>query len=98
MTPMLASRFSKLQDLKKKGLMNSFSRMFERFYIKVKNHYESLLRFSLRHWILTLSVVIILFFGSIVGLLGGGFIGGEFITQDDRGEFTVTLELDPGST
>lgn len=96
-TPMLASRFSKLQDLRKKGIMNSFSRGFEKFYIKVKRHYEGLLKFSLRHWILTISVVTILVVSSFA-LIGLGFIGGEFITQSDRGEFTVTMELDPGST
>jgi HAE1 family hydrophobic/amphiphilic exporter-1 len=97
-TPMLASRFTKLQDISKKGLMNSFSRAFERLYDRVKHHYQGLLKFSLRHQWLTIIFIGIVFLGSTVGLLGGGFIGGEFITQSDRGEFTVTLELDPGST
>lgn len=97
-TPMLASRFTKLQDISKKGLMNSFSRAFERLYDKVKHHYQGLLKFSLRHQWLTIIFIGIIFLGSTAGLLGGGFIGGEFITQSDRGEFTVTLELDPGST
>lgn len=96
-TPMLASRFSKLQDITKKGFMNSFSRVFERIYDKIKHHYEGLLRFSLRHQWLTIIVTGLLFFASF-SLVGLGFIGGEFITQSDRGEFTVTLELDPGST
>lgn len=97
-TPMLASRFTKLQDISKKGLMNSFSRAFERLYDKVKHHYQGLLKFSLRHQWLTIIFIGIIFLGSTAGLLVGGFIGGEFITQSDRGEFTVTLELDPGST
>lgn len=96
-TPMLASRFSKLQNINKKGLMNSFSRAFERLYDRVKHHYEGLLKFSLRHQWLTIVVTGLLFFASF-SLVGLGFIGGEFITQSDRGEFTVTLELDPGST
>lgn len=96
-TPMLASRFSKLQDIRKKGIMNAFSRGFENLFNKVKRHYEGLLKFALRHWILTLLTTFILFIASFM-LPALGFIGGEFITQSDRGEFTVTLELDPGST
>jgi HAE1 family hydrophobic/amphiphilic exporter-1 len=96
-TPMLASRFSKLQDLKKKGIMNAFSRGFEGLFNKVKKHYEGLLKFSLRHQWLTIIVTGLLFLSSF-SLIIFGFIGGEFITQSDRGEFTVTLELDPGST
>jgi HAE1 family hydrophobic/amphiphilic exporter-1 len=32
-------------------------------------------------------VVLVLFFGSTIGLLGGGFIGGEFFASSDSGEF-----------
>jgi HAE1 family hydrophobic/amphiphilic exporter-1 len=34
----------------------------------------------------------LLFFSSTVGLVGGGFIGGEFFASDS-GEFLVQIEL-----
>jgi hypothetical protein len=34
-----------------------------------------------------------IFFSSTVGLVGGGFIGGEFFAASDSGEFLVQIEL-----
>jgi HAE1 family hydrophobic/amphiphilic exporter-1 len=43
------------------------------------------------HYIKTILVVVVLF--STVGLVGGGFIGGEFFAASDSGEFLVQIEL-----
>jgi HAE1 family hydrophobic/amphiphilic exporter-1 len=40
----------------------------------------------------TILVVVVLFFSSTVGLVGG-FIGGEFFAASDSGEFLVQIEL-----
>jgi HAE1 family hydrophobic/amphiphilic exporter-1 len=42
--------------------------------------------------ILTLAVVLVLFFSSIA-LVPFGFIGGEFFAKSDSGEFLVQIEL-----
>src|SRR5690606_25089942 len=41
--------------------------------------------------------VILLFVGTIA-LIGGGFIGGAFISQGDQGEMVVKLELDANAS
>src|SRR5690554_7610085 len=43
---------------------------------------------------ITLFITLILFLASTVGLLGGGFIGGDFFPGNDRGEFYIQFELD----
>jgi HAE1 family hydrophobic/amphiphilic exporter-1 len=96
-TPMLASRFSKLEHMSDRTLMGRFALWFERVYEMFKRHYLDLLRYSLANrWKVGL-VTVLLFFSSCA-LLPLGFIGNEFITQSDRGEFTVLLEMPPGST
>lgn len=96
-TPLLASRFSKVEHLNKNSLMGKFALLFERVYEAFKRQYVLLLGWSLRHRWAVLSLTGVLFFSSFL-LFAGGFIGSEFITQSDRGEFTVTLELPPGAT
>lgn len=96
-TPLLASRFSKIEHLSKNSLMGKFGLWFEKLYESVKRNYISLLRWSLSHrWVIIVSAIV-LFFSSFL-LFAGGFIGFEFMPQSDRGEFTVTLEMPPGST
>jgi HAE1 family hydrophobic/amphiphilic exporter-1 len=44
-----------------------------------------LLTWCLDHYFKTIAVVLV--FLRIIGLLGGGFIGGEFFAASDSGEF-----------
>lgn len=96
-TPLLASRFSKVERLRENSLMGKFALLFERVYDMFKRQYLLLLGWSLRHRWAVLLLTGVLFFSSFF-LFVGGFIGSEFITQSDRGEFTVTLELASGAT
>ena len=96
-TPMLASRFSKLEDMTRKSFFGAFSRTFERLFERVKENYIHLLKWSLKHPVIIFAITFILFVAS-VALIPLGFIGGEFITQSDRGEFSVAIELPPGAT
>ncbi len=97
-TPLLASRFSKIERLSERSLLGKFGLWFERVYEWFKRQYIGILRWSLSHrWVIIISSIV-LFFGTLMGLFGGGFIGFEFIKQSDRGEFTVTIETPPGST
>lgn len=96
-TPMLASRFTKLQHLSNRTLMGRFGLWFEEKYKGLTEQYVQLLRWSLkRRWVVYVTTFL-LFVGSI-GLVVGGFVGFEFFSQSDRGEFSVTLELPPGAT
>lgn len=96
-TPALASRFAKIEHLTKHTLLGRFALGFESLYDKFSHHYLSLLKWSLANRGKVALATIAMFIGS-VALLPLGFIGGEFITQSDRGEFAVTIELPPGST
>jgi HAE1 family hydrophobic/amphiphilic exporter-1 len=91
-TPVLASRFSKLEHINPKTPLGFIGYWFEKAYHYLTHDYLSLLKWSLNHKLIVLSTAAILFFGSFA-LVGLGFIGGEFMTPADRGEFSVSLEL-----
>ncbi|KAB2922221.1 MAG: efflux RND transporter permease subunit [Bacteroidetes bacterium] len=96
-TPLLASRFAKLERLSERTLLGRFALAFERFYHRFQEHYLSMLKWSLGHkrWVGLIAVG--LFFGSFA-LPALGLIGVEFFAQTDRGEFSVTVELPPGAS
>jgi HAE1 family hydrophobic/amphiphilic exporter-1 len=95
-TPMLASRFGKLEHLTKGTLMGRFGLWFESLYDKFTQHYLNLLKWSLNNCGKVALATIAMFVAS-VALVPAGFIGSEFIAVADRGEFAVTLELPPGA-
>ncbi len=96
-TPLLASRFAKLERLTDKTLMGKFALGFEKLYHRFQEHYLRLLRWSLTHkrWVALGTVALLIGSFSLVGM---GLIGFEFIAHSDRGEFGVTIELPPGAT
>lgn len=96
-TPMLASRFSKIEHLSKNTLMGRFAVWFEGLFTKFGEIYSSLLAKALNRKALVLTFVTILLFASF-SLIPLGFIGNEFITSTDKGELSMVLELDPGVT
>ncbi len=95
-TPLLASRFAKVERLSDKTLLGKFALGFENFYHKFQEHYLNMLKWSLGHkrWVGVIALV--MFFGSFA-LPALGLIGVEFFAQTDRGEFSVTVELPPGA-
>lgn len=96
-TPLLASRFSRLQHLSKATIGGRFGLWFEGLYNRLNASYLGALRWSLGHKTIVVIATVLLFFSSFA-LVGMGFIGGEFITQADRGEFSVAVELPPGAS
>ena len=96
-TPMLASRFAKLERLTKNTLLGKFAIWFEKKFKEFTEYYIELLKWSFKNRGKIAIMTIMLFIASFA-LIPFGFIGAEFMTQTDRGEFAVTLELAPGST
>jgi HAE1 family hydrophobic/amphiphilic exporter-1 len=95
-TPVLASRISKLEHLTKDTLMGRFGIWFEGIFKRVSDGYIELLKWALQNrWKVVGSAVLMLI--ASCSLIPLGFIGGEFIAQTDRGEFSVALELAPGT-
>ncbi len=94
LTPMLASRFARIEQLSRSSLLGRIAIAFEEWFSGMVKRYGAALRWTLRRrWVPiaitggTFLVVPILF--------ASGLIGFEFFTQADRGEFAVTVELPP---
>ncbi|MAC96293.1 MAG: acriflavin resistance protein [Flavobacteriales bacterium] len=92
MIPLLASRFSKVSNLKSKGLIGKFITWFEGLIEGFETSMTNALKWSFNHKIIVLFVTVVLFFASFT-LVGFGFIGSEFVSSGDRGEFKMEVEL-----
>ncbi|MFL9843166.1 efflux RND transporter permease subunit [Flavobacterium rhizosphaerae] len=93
--PWLSSRFGKLEHIEGKNFFGKIILGFERGLDRFTHWVSDILKWSLGtrwHKVISLVVVILLFFGS-VALVGAGFVGGEFFPKLDRGQFMVQLEL-----
>jgi HAE1 family hydrophobic/amphiphilic exporter-1 len=96
-TPMLASRFSKMEQLTSSSLIGRFGIWFEKQYQAMVDSYVALLNWGLENKgkvLLTVGILFILVFA----LIPGGFIGTEFMATADKGELTVQIELAPKAT
>ncbi len=97
LTPLLASRFSTVEKLTGKNVLEKFAIGFEANFLRMRQAYLNLLKWSLRNPRKVFFSAMLLLFASFM-LPFFGFIGGEFISVSDRGEFAVKLELEPGTT
>jgi HAE1 family hydrophobic/amphiphilic exporter-1 len=95
-TPVLASRFGKLERLTNGTLMGRFGLWFERMYDGLTKDYLKLLRTSLAHPWIVLGVAFGLFFATIF-LIPFGFIGQEFMPQADQSQLQVSLDFPAGT-
>jgi hydrophobic/amphiphilic exporter-1 (mainly G- bacteria), HAE1 family len=96
-TPMLASRFGKLERLTERTLLGRFALAFEKFYHRFSDFYQRLIRWALANKGKVGIATTLLFLSSILFPVFG-LIGNEFMPQADRGQFSVSLELPPGTT
>jgi HAE1 family hydrophobic/amphiphilic exporter-1 len=86
LTPMLCSRFLKLEAGHKSSRSGFFSRLLERGYLAI-------LGFSLRHrWLVVLTALGV--FASTPFVFG--LIGKDFVPRDDQSEFEVAMTLPEG--
>ncbi len=96
-TPTLASRFAKLERLSDKSLLGKFALAFERYYHQFSEFYQKLLKWALVHkkrvGVATVCLFLVSLLFPVLGL-----IGNEFMPQSDRGEFSVSVELSPGTS
>ncbi|QDK38888.1 efflux RND transporter permease subunit [Bdellovibrio sp. NC01] len=68
---------------------------FDRFQTMLENIYEKFLRVTLRHPLMTIGATLLVFILSIYTVTK---VPGAFIADDDSGEITVTLEMEPGTS
>lgn len=92
LTPMLTSRFGKVQKLSSKNLFGRIVIGFERLIEQFSNWVSNILSWSLSHkrWVALIVTTISI---AILALFPLGFIGFEFLPNVDRGEFMVQLEM-----
>jgi len=95
-TPMLASRFAKLERLTSRTILGKFAIWFEKKFKELTEYYITILKWALKNRGKVALVTVAAFIATFA-LIPAGFIGAEFMTQVDRGEFAVTLELPPGT-
>lgn len=96
-TPILASRFAKIQELTKNTLFGRLGLAFEAMFTWIQREYGKIIGWALKNkWTQGTVVLGSLSTFIIIGVLFSmKLIPVEFITQSDRGEFTVTVEFPP---
>lgn len=93
LTPWLASRLGKKEDLQPTNFFNRFLIWFEHQLDKFIEWYGKQLAWVLNHKLIFTSFVIFLFV--LTGLMmKQGIIGKELMTTGDQGKFRMTLEFD----
>lgn len=95
LTPLLASRWSKLTNFKKKTIFSRFAEWFDRMESGFREAYRSILRSALyKPWFI-IGVTLIIFIASFY--LPAKVIGQDFMPRSDRGEFAINLEFPQGT-
>ncbi|MES2388908.1 MAG: efflux RND transporter permease subunit [Bacteroidota bacterium] len=90
-TPLLASRFAKVEHLDPNSIMGRIGIFFENGFTSLQNLYEKILTWCLTHKRRTFLIAIVAVVASFM-LPAKGFIGATFIPKSDRGEFIVRVE------
>lgn len=97
LTPWLASRIGKKEDLKPTNFMNRFLLWFEVQLDHFTNWYGRRLEWVLNHKLIFTGIVLLLFVGTL-GLMKQGIIGKELISTGDQGKFRLNLEFDKSTS
>jgi HAE1 family hydrophobic/amphiphilic exporter-1 len=93
LTPWLASRIGKKEDLQPTNFFNRFLLWFEIQLEHFINWYGRILEWVLSHKIIFTGIVLLLF-AMTLGIMKQGIIGKELISTGDQGKFRLALEFD----
>ncbi|KPK73428.1 MAG: hypothetical protein AMJ79_15125, partial [Phycisphaerae bacterium SM23_30] len=96
LAPMMASKLLNKQNTSVMGdsLRHRFGRRFDRGLEELRESYGRALRFLLRHRPLTIIASILILVGAVVL---AQFIGEEFITSMEQGQFSISVEMPVGT-
>lgn len=97
LTPWLASRIGKKEDLQPTNFFNLFLLGFEHQLEKLTNWYGKQLEWILSHKLIFTGIVILLF-AVTLGIMKQGIIGKELISTGDQGKFRMALEFDKSTS
>lgn len=93
LTPWLASRIGKAEDMKPTNIFNRFLLWFEEQLTRFINWYGRQLSWVLNHKLITVGAIILLFVLTGV-MMKQGIIGKELIATGDQGKFSLYMEFD----
>ncbi|MFN8393983.1 MAG: efflux RND transporter permease subunit [Bacteroidia bacterium] len=95
LTPLMASRWGRVEVLKKNSLWGGFHLLIERGIVSLTRGYANVLKWILKgyRFLIVFAGIFVLFVASM-SLVPLGFIGTAFVAQGDNGEFNLLLELD----
>jgi HAE1 family hydrophobic/amphiphilic exporter-1 len=94
LTPLLLSKFGRLENLNTPTIANRFASFIENSFQRLKRLYATTLAWALGHRKYLFGGVLLLFVG-VMSLLPAGFIGSTFVPNTDQGEFVIDLEFAP---
>lgn len=97
LTPWLASRIGKKEDLQPTNYFNRFLLWFERQLENFTNWYGRQLEWVLSHKLVFTGIVLLLFVMTL-GIMKQGIIGKELISTGDQGKFRMALEFDKSTS
>ena len=97
LTPWLASRIGKKEDLQPTNFFNRFLLGFEHQLEKFTNWYGKQLEWILSHKLIFTGIVVLLF-AVTLGIMKQGIIGKELISTGDQGKFRMALEFDKSTS
>ncbi|MDB5257733.1 MAG: cation efflux protein [Chitinophagaceae bacterium] len=92
LTPLLASRWGKIEILKKDTFWGRLNLAFEHVIDSIKEFYGTVLTWSLGHKRYIIILVLVMF-GATFGVLRAGFVGASFVGNADRGELIVQIDM-----
>ncbi len=93
LTPWMASRIGKKEDLQASNIFNRFLLWFEHQLDWFINWYGRQLEWVLNHKLIFAGIVLFLFVLT-AGIMKQGIIGKELISTGDQGKFRMSLEFD----
>ena len=97
LTPWLASRIGKKEDLQPTNFFNRFLIWFEHQLENFTHWYGRQLEWVLSHKLIFTGIVL-LFFVMTLGIMKQGIIGKELISTGDQGKFRMALEFDKSAS
>jgi len=97
LTPMLASRWARLVEHVQTSFVGRFIRWSEALQDALADRYRGVLAWALDHRKTILGISGGLLIASLA-LIPAGVIGSEFLTESDRGEFAINIDMPLGTT
>lgn len=95
--PLLYSRFGKKNEFNRQSYIGKGIQAFENQIAHIAKWFGGILKWSLSHKLITMTVTLIVLLGSL-SLMEFGFIGSDLAPQGDQGQFVLKIELSRDAT